>query len=216
MLDTYSYRGTDIAEQVKNKFGDLGGVQITDEMILSWINNGQRDIAATSNFLQRLASTDVIANQAMYALDTLFANQRMLGYEQITLDGEPVKMLQFGDFQKRLRSDTSVEDAIGAIWENALYLWPVPVSDLADGLTIYYHAYPADLGSITDTLTVPDRFFNILIDYVHSEALEVEESFEAAAAVKQRAAIGLRGELERDTISPTAFYPTITVDPDEY
>lgn len=216
MLDTYSYRGTDIAEQVKNKFGDLGGVQVTDEMILSWINNGQRDIAATSNFLQRLASTDVIANQAMYALDALFANQRMLGYEQITLDGEPVKMLQFGDFQKRLRGDTSIEDTIGAIWENALYLWPVPTSDLADGLTIYYHAYPADLGSITDALTVPDRFFNILIDYVHSEALEVEESFEAAAAVKQRAAIGLRGELERDTISPTAFYPTITVDPDEY
>ena len=42
--ETFTRTTQDVADRVKDSFGDTSGSQITDEMLVRWINDGQQEI----------------------------------------------------------------------------------------------------------------------------------------------------------------------------
>lgn len=219
VVELYTYTGSRVAVDVKDKFGDTGSVQITDAMILRWINNGIRAIVAQTPFLRLTAQANVLAGQSVYSLAAPFGNPRIAQFDSIAYNGAPLKSVPFPEWQRLITGGTSPEaegvPEFYTYYGDSVTIWPAPVDTVANGLTLYYAAYPADLADIADPLTVPDRFYNALLDYVHAQALELNENFEGAQLKLGQHEVHLQRQFEMENRSPRNFYPSITYDPDD-
>lgn len=219
-MDTFSYTGSQLATQVEEKFGDSGNVQITRTMQLGWINNGIRAIVAQNPFLEKVATTNLLAGQTTYDLATLFAAARIRTITLITVRGQALATVPFPEFQGLISDNQSIgaippigTPTVGTIFGNTLTIWPVPDTTVSNGITLYFKANPADLTAITDPLTIPDRLYNVLFDYVMAQALELDENFTDSQIKLNHYQDGMRREYEKEHQSPDAFYSGITADP---
>jgi hypothetical protein len=215
VAEVYTYTGSQLAAQVKRQFGDTGNVQITDEHILDWINNGQRSIASTNPVLEKVFTTNLLAGQASYDFELLMGASRVMSFSSVVADG---RRLTFVPWAEWLTYDlTSFDDAkpwIYTEYGGTITVAPGPKASTPSALSIYYVAWPEDLQDIDDDLTIPDRFFNALQAYVFARALELDENFEAAAGQLQQHATALAVEAGREEANPTDFYPVqVYVDP---
>lgn len=212
-VEMFTYTGTQIALEVKRQFGDTGNVQITDDHILQWINNGQRSIAATNPFLEKLFTTNLLAGQATYDLNALMAGERVQSYSSVRAGGRKLKFVPWQKFNE-LDSDDPITSSDGSEvfteYASVLTLSPTPSESVVNGLNVYYLGWPADLVTIGANLTIPDRFYNALMQYVFARALELDENFDAAAQQLAQHTAALAVEAGRDTMNPTDFYPTIS------
>lgn len=215
MPETFSYTGSQVAAEVKAQFGDTGNVQITDTLILRWINNGQRDIAKSNPWNEQVFIDNLIADQAVYDLDALMGASRVQSYSSIVADNQVLQVIPWAEYLSSIATrplPTSADRTplYASEYGGKLTIWPTPSASVVSGLTVYYVAWPADLAGIGDTLTVPDRFYNALVDYVFARALQLDENFEAAAAVQESHDRALAAELQRDKMDPTDYYPSVT------
>lgn len=216
-MELYTYTGSRISTDVKDKFGDAGNVQITDAMVLRWINNGIRQIVASAPFLKLSASFNQLANTASYAISTVLPAARIMAIHSVVANGKPLKIVPFSEYEG-LVLGSDIDATTGAAeyatyYGDTLTLWPVPTTTVAAGIVIYYDGYPADLALISDDLTVPDRFYNALQDYVFAQALELDENFEAAQIKLGHHEVNLQRQFELENRGPVDFYPTVTMDP---
>lgn len=217
--ELYTLTGARLAQDVEDKFGDTGSVQIDRTMILRWINNGVRSIVAQNPFLKMTAQTNLVAGQNVYSLGESFISARVMQYDSITANGRPLHILPFPEFQKVI-SGAAIGDATGVPtvatdYGGTITLWPVPTETVANGLVLYFSAYPVEMTDITATLPLPDRFYNALLDYVHAQALELDDNFEAAQAKYAQHEVHLQRQFNREDRIGTAFYPTMVLDPDD-
>lgn len=212
-VELFTYTGTQLSNEVKRQFGDTGNVQITDDHILNWINNGQRSISATNPFLEKVFTTNLLAGQATYDLNALMAGERVMSYSSVRADGRKLKFVPWQKYNEQDMPDTSTSTDGAEIfteYASVLTLSPPPSESIVNGLVVYYLAWPADLTAIGNNLTIPDRFYNALSAYVFARALELDENFEAASGQLEQHSAALAVEAGRDTMSPTDFYPTIS------
>jgi hypothetical protein len=214
MPETFSYTGSQLAAEVKSQFGDTGNVQINDALILRWINNGQRDIAKSNPWNEQVFATNLLADQAVYDLDALMGAERVQSFSSIVAADKVLQVIPWAQYLSTIAaqptpSATNREILYASEYGGKLTVWPTPSQSVVSGLTIYYVAWPADLAAIGDLLTVPDRFYNALSDYVFSRALQLDENFEAAQAMKESSDQSLAAEMQRDKMNPTDFYPSI-------
>lgn len=216
-VETFSYNGTRVANEVKAKFGDIDAVQITDDLILVWINNGIRTIASENRFIEKVSTTNLIAGQSSYDIAALLTGQKMQSLVQLVANGQLVEVVQWPAFTDSFlsRAESAEYPTVGAIFGSTLTLWPSPSKTVANGITFYYTAFPADLTSLSTALTIPDRFYNALVDYVHAQALELDDNFEAAGVKMQQHQQSVRREFEKEHQSPSDYYPSISPDPDD-
>lgn len=205
-IETYTKTGQAVATDVQNKFGDVGQVQITDAMLLSWINSGQKEIAATGLTIEGNAVTNLLAGVSTYDLSAVAAAIRSVS--QITVNGQFVEMLQWPEFSQFVGSNTDQSDysTIASIYAGKLVLWPAPKSSLVQGLNIFYTAFPADLGSLAAALTIPDRYFQALCDWVLAQALELDENFDAGQVKLGHYENRITKQLARTHESPSDYY----------
>lgn len=218
VAETFTYDGNRLAQEVYDRFGDVGAVQINSTMILRWINDGVRSIVQQNPFLKRTATTHVVAGQSVYSFETAFPSARIVQFDLVSVKGTPLEFVNFTDFQRRIMAPQDVPTPVGTpttatSYGGALTLWPTPGETIANGLTIYFAAYPDDMTDLAEKLPVPDRFYNALRDYVFAQALELDDNFEAAAAKMVQHEQGLQREFGREDKSPTDFYP-VSRDPD--
>ncbi len=221
MVDSsYTHTARQVATEVRAKFGDSTGIRLTDPMLLNWINMAQRAIAQQNPFLERTAKCDLIQNQKAYEFQAYFPDVRVQRWDMVTVDGQPVEIVSFPEFQRRVTSanvgaqtgkPTTVTEYGGT-----LTFWPTPTESIPEGVVLYFIQYPADVTSLAETpgpgtlLTVPDRFYNAVLDYVHTQALEYDDNFEAAAQKRGDFDTQMMREQQRETESPRDFYPTTT------
>lgn len=219
MAELYTYVGTRIATDVEDKFGDAGNVQITREMVLRWVNDGIRHIVQANPFLKLTAQTNLVAGQDAYTLSSAFPSARIHSIHSITVEGRPLEIVPFAEYQGNVGA-ASLEDAAGTakwatIWGDTVTIWPVPSTSVINGINIYFSAYPAEVTDLALTLPLPDRLFNALNDYVFAQALELDKNFDAAAAKRAHAEDNIRRQAEQENKSPTDFYPAMIADPDD-
>lgn len=213
--EEFTHTGTDVASRVRTGFGDSSGAQLADSSILSWINDGQREIVNSNPILRATKITDVVAGQSDYS----FPNDKVLSIEALYISGYPLtnlspqaarEYIQAQDPAKLLnaeRPDVWYERA------GIITLFPVPNKNIANGLKLEYVTNPVSLSLLSSALSIPDRYFNELVNYVIAQALEMDENYDASNMKLRQFRDGLDRLSTKDTISQDSQYTAVMADP---
>lgn len=213
--EEFTHTGTDVASRVRTGFGDSSGAQLADSSILSWINDGQREIVNSNPILRATKITDVVAGQSDYS----FPNDKVLSIEALYISGYPLtnlspqaarEYIQAQDPAKLLnaeRPDVWYERA------GIITLFPVPNKTVSNGLKLEYITNPVSLSLLSSALSIPDRYFNELVNYVIAQALEMDENYDASNMKLRQFRDGLDRLSTKDTLSQDSQYTAIMADP---
>lgn len=173
---------SDVASYVKRQFGDESGVQIVDDDIVRWVNAAQAEIANTNNVLQASATKPTIVGTYQYNLGVDMAIESI---RSVHADGRKLKYLNFNDYESFITTEdpdmtNRARPEVWSEWGGILHVYPVP--DAVYTLSVYYQAAPVVVTALTDLLTIPDKYFQRVVDYVLAQAFELDENFSAHAA----------------------------------
>ncbi len=210
-LNVTSKLVSELATSVKRQFGDESGVQITDADIIRWVNDGQREINLKNRVVKAKATTDVVAGKADYSLPTQDASI----IESIHYDGVPLTATPYAEVENYITSfksgDSSGTPEIWYEWASVITLWPTPSANLVGGLVILYTAGVPIATALTDTLGLPDKYYNTLVRYVMSQALELDENWDAASYKTKQVVSDLDNIADEERSTSNMTYPTIIV-----
>lgn len=208
----------DVITRVKTQFGDNSGAQITDAVIIRWINDGQQEIVNNNPILKDVKLTNVVAGQAEYS----FPADKVQYIEAIYVNGRPIRNLSPQGFREYILADDPDREAkseIPDIWyERAgiITFYPTPEKSFTDGLKLEYVKMPADVALTTDVLSIPDRYLNQIVNYCMVQALEYDENYAAAQAKNAQFRDGLDRLNYKENISQSDMYPTVLPDINDY
>ena len=218
--ETFNRTTVDVSDRVRTTFGDTSGAQVTDAMMIRWINDGQREIINNNPVLKATKYTNFTAGQTEYT----FPTDSVQFIEAVYVDGRPIKNLSPQEYREYiLETDPEVEQtsAYPAIWyerNGVITFYPKPTTTYTNGLKLEYVKTPTDINSISSSvyLTIPDRYFNQLVEYVLVQALELDENYSAAQYKQSQFREGLDRLSQKENISQNDMYPTVMMDPDDY
>lgn len=216
--EEFSYTGDDVAFRVRSSFGDFSGAQLSDAAILSWINDGQREIVNSNTILRATKYSNIVAGQQDYS----FPEDKVLAIEAVYVSGYPVENVSSQSAREyilKLDPELVLGSSKPELWyERAgiITFYPVPNTSVTNGLKLEYVKVPTSLDALTGTLSIPDRYFNELTTYVTSQALEADENYDAASYKLRQFRDGLDRLNVKDNVSQIDLYPQIMPDPDDY
>lgn len=216
--EEFSYTGTDVAFRVRSSFGDFSGAQLTDDAILSWINDGQREIVNSNTLLRATKYASIVAGQQDYS----FPEDKVLAIEAVYVDGYPIENVSpqaAREYILKLDPTLMLDATRPEIWyerAGVITFYPVPNKASENGLKLEYLKYPTALTALTSDLGIPDRYFNELVNYVISQALEADENYDAANYKLRQFRDGLDRLNLKDNLSQVDLYQSILPDPDDY
>lgn len=199
----------DVLRAVKRQFGDESGVQITDEDILRWTNDGQREINTKNKIIKAKATGNFTPGQADYPLPIEDAAEII----SIHVQDVPITALTYPEAQQYIMSKVS-ENATGipTLWymfAGVMTFWPRPSSDLR--FSVLYVQNPTQVVTTTSPLGIPDKYYNTLIQYVLAQAYEMDEDWDASTYKAQQFSQTLDLMADEETTGTSLVYPTITV-----
>jgi hypothetical protein len=216
--EEFTHIGTDVADRVRSQFGDVSGAQLADAAILRWINDGQREIVNSNPILRATKITDIVAGQQDYS----FPNDKVLAIEAIYVSGYPIKNVSPQAAREYIISidPTALLNAERPeVWyerAGVITFYPVPNKAITNGLKMEYVKVPANITTFGDTLTIPDRYFNELVNYVIAQALEMDENYDAASYKIGQFRTGLDRLNLKENLSQTDLYQSILPDALDY
>jgi hypothetical protein len=79
-----------------------------------------------------------------------------------------------------------------------------------------YIKVPANITTFSNLLTIPDRYFNELVNYVISQALEMDENYDAASYKNRQFREGLDRLNLKENISQNDLYSGVLPDVLDY
>lgn len=209
--------GTDIATAVKRQFGDEAGIQVTDSDIIRWINQGQLDICRRTRLYKAIKLANVAAGTSDYTIpaDVLFV-------QQILVNNQPVDYRSFEEASAYILENDPNKTITGQPdiwyeWAGTYTFWPTP--DLAtagtNNLKLMYIKAPTDLVALTDDLSVPDTYYNQLLQYVMSQAHEMDEDWTAAQVKTAQYENSVNQNMEDNDRTFQGNYQRITILPED-
>lgn len=206
---------SDVGDYVKRQFGDESGVQITDADILRWINAAQAEIATANNVLK--SSAELVLTTGMYRYP-LGDSMRLESVNSVHINGAKVDFMQFVEYELYLTNEDPSHIAVGrpdiwTEWGGSFILYPTPDQDYT--MEVYFYAVPGLVNDPTDTLTIPDKYFQRVLDYVLAQAYELDENFQASDAKMSSYANSLIGMAEMESKGAVDSYPIITIRPED-
>jgi hypothetical protein len=218
--ETFTRTTQDVADRVKVSFGDTSGSQITDTMILRWINDGQQEIVNNNAILKDTRFASIVAGQADYS----FPSDRVQYIEALYIDGRPVRNVSPQEFREFiLREDPNLiaKADVPLLWQERagiITFYPTPQKDFENGLKMEYVKQPTPVTAISSStiLSIPDRYMNELVSYVMANALELDENYNAAELKRGQFREGLDRQYLRENTSQISKYPQVMADPDDY
>lgn len=216
--EEFSYTGYDVATRVRSQFGDTSGAQLADAPILTWINDGQREIVNSNPILRATKIGDLVAGQADYT----FPEDKVLLVEAIYVKGYPIPNMtpqaarQFIQTQDPTAEATAERPSVWYERAGIITFYPVPNTTYASGLKLEYIKNPTALASLNSAISVPDRYFNELVTYVIAQALEMDENYDAANYKHRQFRDGLNRQNLKDTVSQDALYGSVLADEGDF
>lgn len=210
-LQTTSRTVQNVIDHVKRQFGDESGVQVTDTDLIRWVNDGILEIATKNRILRAKATTDLLTGVSEYDLIA----ENVIEIDSIHVNNIRVPFMGFLDAEELIYSEDPhrVQEGQPKIWYDyagKLYFWPIPDETVTDGITIFFVKAPASVVATTDTLTIPDKYYSILVQYVVAQAYEMDEDWDASSNKLQQVNQGLLEKSEEEVNIHMQTYPTIT------
>src|SRR4249920_3716410 len=180
---------SDVVSRVKRQFGDEAGVQITDTDIIRWVNDGQLEITKKNKVLKSIASTPSIAGTDQYR--------------------------SFNDVAELILQTTDVTQQQGPPscwyeWDDAIYFFPTP-NTAGDTITMYYINYPVTVTSTSDALSIPDNYYEQLIQYCMTLAYETDDDLQSSVMKGNQFTSEMNMLASTDDGYGNQYYRTITV-----
>ncbi len=169
----------ELKARVKTLLGDDSGVVIEEDDLTRWSNDGQLDIVRRTGCLEGFINLDVVAGTEAYDLPADFLKDR-----RVTLSGLKINRTSL----EELDTISPDRDALGTtdtstvfyIYGGQLYLYPIPVGSITDGLKLWYTYLPRYMVSDLDTPTIPVSMHEDIVTYCVSKGHEVNEDYGAA------------------------------------
>ena len=202
----------EIIVRVTRVFGDDAKVQITDDDIIRWINDAQRDIAANNNLFRVTANTIVPSGEYTFVLPP-----NLFTLHNIKADGITLRMLSQQEADSYIvNNDDSSQAAQGTPthfwqWGNTIHLYPLPSRDCT--VTVYYTRAPQEVNAITDTPEVPLIYHNRLVEYCMTQAYELDDNMYGYQVKKAEFENNTQKTKDNQEWTDREFYPMITSSP---
>lgn len=195
---------SEIALRVKRQFGDEAGIQVTDPDIFRWINDAQREIAASNDLLQTVATTAVIPGQQTYALPSDILLLRSVHYQ-----GSKLRPLTSREAEEYLVDGlASGRPTHFWSWANQINLYPQPDTSDPDDMKIFYTRQPTAITTVNDTPELPLEYHNRIVEYCLAQAYELDENWAAAQQKSQQFSAGVVDMKGKEEV--VDYYPHIT------
>ena len=203
---------SDVAVFIKRAFGDESAVQVTDDDIYRWINAAQQEILTKNKILKAVATTDLIAGTSEY----LFPAQNIQEVQAINVKGRKIDYYSFQEAEDYIINADPDKTASGTPtswyeWGGTFYLYPIPDTTVVNGIKIYYVNSPTIVAIQADLLSVPDIYFNRIIEYCLSQAYEMDEDTQNSQYKLGQFNSGLDIMSNAATSVHASYYPRITV-----
>jgi hypothetical protein len=206
----------EIKTRVKRQFGDESSVQVTDDDIVRWINDGQREIATVNDeVLETIATTAITSGTADYALPEDMLRLRTVRYgnrkiQGLTLQEAEEKIVNYED---PASYKTGTPEYFW-IYANRITLYPTPNLTDSDNLKLYYTRIPAAVAIDADIPELHAKYHSAIIAYVLQQAYEMDEDWTASGNKSAQFVNNLNSLKESDWITHDS-YPTIRVLPED-
>jgi hypothetical protein len=204
---------TDIITRIRRTFGDEASVQITDDDIIRWINDGQREIAQAASCLETKLTGPYLPGNPLEIPSNSLALSAVWWTDS---EGKPV-VLKHINFEEAQNSFDLTEEADTPVvywtYGKTIYLYPIPTA--ARVISLFYIREPQVVTSINTTLEIPLQYHNRLLEYVLKQAYELDENMEAAALKGQEMSNALTQQADTEAWSRRAVYPSISVAPED-
>ena len=199
---------SDVQRAVKRTFGDESGVQLEDADIFMWINDAQDEIVKRNKIIKVSSTSASITNQKDYT----FPMEDILQIESLHYDGQKLPNMPFAQAdQDIISTDSSAERGTPTLWwewGGTFTLWPAP--DGVKEIKLFYTKKPARVTASTDLLSVPDKYYKQVTDYVLQQAYEMDEDWQASGVKAQQFDNGLIDLAEEERSAQQMTYSTIT------
>ena len=198
-----------LVQDIKRIFGDESGVQLDNTDIQRWANAAQQEIVTSNKAIKAKSTMPSVVGTSTYNFPAVKIQQiEALHYDNVRLEGIP-----FAEAERIIISADPAQEQTGTPmlwyeWGGEFTLWPKP-DDVKD-ITIYYTAYPVELtGDTSQFLSVADKFYNAVVDYVMSKAYEMDEDMQSSQMAEQRFRAALESQMEDERQGQHMLYPVI-------
>lgn len=195
---------------VKRQFGDESGVQLEDSDIINWVNDAQDTIVNRNRVLKAKSTTAITAGQSTVT----FPGLRIIQIESVHYNGRILPNMSFVEAEQKISTSDPQSSESGTPlfwyeWAGTMTLWPTPNAD--GSLDLYYSAFPTRVTGATDSLSLPDKYFEDICRYVMQQVYEMDQDWQGSQAKQQQfdASVNDLGEEERT--SQHATYDSIVV-----
>jgi hypothetical protein len=195
--------------EISRVFGDESGVQLSQSDVARWGSAAQMEIVSSNKALKAKSTTPSVAGQAAYTFPGFNIQQiEALHYNNVLIQNVPFASAE----EVIISADPNyVQQGTPQIWyewDGEFTLWPAP--DSVGVITLYYTEYPTDLtGDVAQLLSVPDKFYNAVVDYVLSKAYEMDEDYQSSQMAEQRFRAALESQMEDERLAQNMTYPII-------
>jgi hypothetical protein len=209
---------SDVITRVRRVFGDEAAVQITNDDIIRWINDGQIEIVKhNQNALQSTDTINLVADQATYALNSNMLLLRTLRYKY-----SDMLSYQALIYRSMQQFDESIDGWDGTLYpkgypvfftqyNDSVILFPTPDRSATAGLKVLYNQKPADVSDLADPLSLPLIYHNTILRYCLWQSSLLDEELDPSVMYEQAFIKDMALLQQRETTEATATYPTITV-----
>lgn len=171
----------DVQNDVFATFGDTSGTQINSSDIIRWVNNGQSEVVKRNpELLPTSVLINSVAGQADYPLLANVPN--VLTVQTLHYNNIPLRNLSFQEAEMFILNSPSIPDPLNStpeLWyERAgiITLYPAPAASLASGIKIYYQRQPTKVTQTSDSLSLPDFYYNAIVAFCMEQASLLDEN----------------------------------------
>lgn len=204
-----------IKTRVRRKFGDEAQVQVTDDDIKSWVNDGQRHIVTkTETLLQKIELLNSTAQLQEYAIpgDVFLIRSVTFKYYDSYNHLKNLDLTKFDEYMDGADGDTTLagKPCVYTIFDSTLRLYPIPDKTITSGIKIYYSRFPVDVISDIDNPDLPAEYHNALVNYVMQQAYELDEDWDASNNKAAQVQNDIHLNLSRQDREATETYPLIS------
>jgi len=203
----------DLATAVKRQFGDESGAQIQDTDIIRWVNEGQLELANQTKYTKTTTTTNTVVGQDQYTLPGV----NIIGIDSVYFNNTPLQQrskLEFEELVLRTVDPASgIQNGTPILWyeyDDSIFLYPPP--DSVKTLKLFASVLPTAVVNLSDTLSIPDTQYKTLLNWVLSQAYELDDDLPSANYKEKQVAAMITDF--KDDVSERS-YPVITVLPED-
>lgn len=175
----------DIIDAVFRQFGDESGAQVTQEDVIRWINEAQRDIVVNNREVnQSLAEFNSSPDVGIYNVVQLLPD--VLRIHSVMYNNKLLPNFPFEEAQEEMMANDAAGDP--RLWFRyaaQLNVWPAPKEELENAFRVYYNRAPGIITDPSETLGVPDQYYEAVNSFCMTKAYELDENAQMMGIKKE-------------------------------